>query len=60
MNPRTIQVTFDPNILPQWAKEDPKVMSLCRRDLAYRADVLRAATEQMKLHLKDLARRLVR
>jgi hypothetical protein len=35
----TIKISFDPSILPAWARRYPAVVEAARRDLGFRCDV---------------------
>ena len=59
----TIKINFEREVLPvlpRWAREDPQVVLVCKRDLAFRCDVFAAETAQQKRLLKAEARRLNR
>lgn len=47
----TIPATFDPGILPKWARNDKPTREFCRDDVGFRCDVLRA---QFGLEIKRL------
>lgn len=44
----TIPTKFDPRNLPAWAQKLPAVIALCESDLAFRCDVCRARTPEMR------------
>lgn len=53
----TINVKFNPKVLPRWAQNCPDVVALCERDLGYRANVCNAQTPQMQKYLRGEAAR---
>jgi len=53
----TIHVAFDKSDLPAWARRDPLVVELCRRDLAFRCDVADATRSDTKRFLRREAAR---
>lgn len=55
---RTIEVEFDENELPQWARKDAYVVWLCKRDLAFRIAVQSAETAIYKQLLKRVAQQI--
>ena len=56
----TIHLAFSAESLPAWARRHPAVVALAERDLAFRADVHRARTEQFRRFLRREAERRLR
>lgn len=54
----TIKARFNPNDLPTWAQAFPLVVRRCRRNLAFRIDVCRAETLQIRHCLIEEAQRI--
>mgnify|MGYP001566614734 CR=1 FL=1 len=50
--PKQINTKFDKSALPGWAQNDVRVVEICKRDLAFRCDVARAKTAQIRKLLK--------
>ena len=56
----TREIQFNPKSdLPRWANRDSRVVSLCRVDLGFRANVIEAQTRQYKNHLKRIAQKRI-
>lgn len=56
----TINVEFDANSLPAWARNNPAVVRQCKINLSFRHDVHNAKTAQMRRFLIKEAQRLTR
>lgn len=54
----TINIKFNPADLPDWAQHDAEVLKRCRNDLAFRASVCAAQTQQARNHLRSDTYRL--
>ena len=54
-----IKATFDPAILPEWARRDSDVVQFCKIDLAYRCAVCAATTPAVRSLLRNEARRVM-
>jgi hypothetical protein len=53
----TINVVFDPGILPGWARRDPDIVAACACDLAFRVSVFAADSAQTRRLVVREARR---
>lgn len=54
----TINIKFNPADLPDWAQRDAVVTERCRNDLAFRANVCAAETQQERNRLRSDTYRL--